>query len=449
MKKVLALMVVLVLMTSLVGCGQKEEQTTPSPSTPTVPDGASVGDEEINLRFSWWGGDARHEATLEVIRLFEEANPNIKVEPEYTAWSGHFERIAAQLTARDEADLMQINFNWFYGFSPDGDGFYDLRELDHILNLNNWPAESFEPITINGKIQGIPTSIGARIYYLNKTMYDRAGVGIPETWDDLMAAGRAFRDNLGPDYYPIGNVNYGEGAAMMTFGYLAQKYGKDIFEGNEMAYTVDELADGFRFMQDLLDNHVIPDFHFDSANRNHENPNWISGRYAGVYLWNSNINVYAQNIDPATNPNVVAAPFIKLGDNDLHSGVFSKILMAFSISNHTNHPEEAAMLLNFLYTDKEAVLAHGLQRAIPLNKIAEEILAAEGQLEGLQYEGHVLTSQTATYSFHPFFEDNTVRSAYSDVFDNFVMMEGSLTPEAAAQEVITNFNRAVREAMSQ
>ncbi|TCK92726.1 oligogalacturonide transport system substrate-binding protein [Natranaerovirga hydrolytica] len=448
MKKIMILVLVFALTLSIVGCSNGGSQDLPEQGSTNGGSGNSKDDDKIELRFSWWGGDARHQATLEVIRLFEEANPNVTVIPEYTAWSGHFERISAQLTANDEADAMQINFNWFYNFSPDGDGFYDLQELDSI-DLTNWPEESFDAVTINGKVQGVPTSLGSRIYYLNKTMYDEAGVDIPETWDDLMAAGRAFRDNLGPDYYPIGNVGYDEGVAMMTFGYLAQKYGKNIFEGDQMAYTAEELADGLRFVQELIDNNVIPTFHEDSQERNHENSNWVNGRYAGVYLWNSNINVYAENIDPSTNPEVIAAPFIKLNDEQLHSGVFDKVLMAFSVSKNSEHPEVAASLINFMYTNEDAIRAHGLERGIPLNQVAVEVLENDGLLEGLQYDGHLLIQDVERYTYHPYFEDNTVRITYGDIFTEFVMSEGTMDPEVAAARIIEDFNNAVEIAMEQ
>ena len=35
------------------------------------------------LRFSWWGGSGRHEATLKALRLFEEKNPGVKIKAEY------------------------------------------------------------------------------------------------------------------------------------------------------------------------------------------------------------------------------------------------------------------------------------------------------------------------------------------------------------------------------
>lgn len=46
---------------------------------------AAAADGEVTLRFSWWGGDARHKATEAACQAFMEKYPNIKVECEYEA----------------------------------------------------------------------------------------------------------------------------------------------------------------------------------------------------------------------------------------------------------------------------------------------------------------------------------------------------------------------------
>ena len=42
---------------------------------------------EGSLTFSWWGGDARHEATQQAVEAFKAAT-GIDVQCTYSAWSG-------------------------------------------------------------------------------------------------------------------------------------------------------------------------------------------------------------------------------------------------------------------------------------------------------------------------------------------------------------------------
>ena len=61
---------------------QGEEKKTEAAKTEAAPAAEGNG-ETVELRISWWGSDARHEATLEVLDLFMEKYPNIKVSAEW------------------------------------------------------------------------------------------------------------------------------------------------------------------------------------------------------------------------------------------------------------------------------------------------------------------------------------------------------------------------------
>lgn len=49
------------------------------------------------LRFAWWGGAGRHEATLKAIALFEQQNPGLKIKAEYMGFNGYLERLTTQI----------------------------------------------------------------------------------------------------------------------------------------------------------------------------------------------------------------------------------------------------------------------------------------------------------------------------------------------------------------
>ena len=74
-KKLFAVLMTMSMITSLAACGQTEKPTTSEtppasnsrqedqPLSESSDEALSLSDEKITLRFSWWGGDARHEAT--------------------------------------------------------------------------------------------------------------------------------------------------------------------------------------------------------------------------------------------------------------------------------------------------------------------------------------------------------------------------------------------------
>ena len=60
MKKIFMLLMTFLL---VISCGGEKKS------------GAGGDTKEVTLRFSWWGGDARHKATLDVIKLYEKKIP--------------------------------------------------------------------------------------------------------------------------------------------------------------------------------------------------------------------------------------------------------------------------------------------------------------------------------------------------------------------------------------
>ena len=182
-KKIFYLMLIMLVL--VVSCGKKKESA-----------GGTGDGKEVVLRFSWWGGDTRHKATLDAIKLFEEKNPGLKIKAEYSGWDGHFEKLSTQITGNTAPDIMQTDWNWLYIFSKNGDGFYDLNELKDDFDLSNYDEQALSYTTINGKINAIPVGMNGMAFYYNKTLYDKVGLPLPKTVDDLKIAAKLSSSHL-------------------------------------------------------------------------------------------------------------------------------------------------------------------------------------------------------------------------------------------------------------
>ena len=108
MKKVLSVTLASAMaVVTLAGCGggSSAQQTTAAETAATTAAGATeaagstkTGDQEpVTIRFSWWGGESRHKATLEAVDAFMKEYPWITVECEYSAWDGWQDKVATQL----------------------------------------------------------------------------------------------------------------------------------------------------------------------------------------------------------------------------------------------------------------------------------------------------------------------------------------------------------------
>ena len=111
MKQATALTLAAVTALSLTACGGGKADApaaTQAAGESKAEGGASADGEQVELTFSWWGGDSRHEATEKAIEAFMAKYPNITVTPEYGAWTGWEEKQSLNILGGNAADVMQI-----------------------------------------------------------------------------------------------------------------------------------------------------------------------------------------------------------------------------------------------------------------------------------------------------------------------------------------------------
>ncbi|WP_230390881.1 ABC transporter substrate-binding protein [Reinekea sp. G2M2-21] len=399
------------------------------------------------LRFSWWGGNSRHEATNAAVDAYEAATNSV-VKTEYTGWGGHLERLTTQIAGKTEPDLMQTNWNWLPIFSPKGTGFRDLRDFSSQLDLSNFDESALALGTINGKLNSLPVSMAARIFYYNKDTWAAAGLDYPGTWDELMAAGPVFKEKLGDEYYPL--VLEGRDVMAMNRSYMVQKYGIPMIDESKrsFAYSEDQMVEFFTLYADMIKNHVAPSQKYISsygAANLYEHKPWINGEWAGLYMWNSAINKYGDNLKP---PMTMALGSYPIMDGAESSGIFYKPGLMFSISKNSEQPEEAARLLNFLLNEKAGIEIMGLQRSVPLNSYAREVLAANGTLNSsdLTVAGLVQINQLVKkIPTSGYFENPQLVSLFQENIEQ--IDHGQKTVEEAAKDFYKQGQRILRKAI--
>jgi oligogalacturonide transport system substrate-binding protein len=396
--------------------------------------------QEVPLRLSWWGGNEVHRALLDTVRAFERRHPGIRVRTEYTGWTGHLERLTTQIAGGTAPDVMQINWNWLVLFSGDGTGFYDLHELAEVVDIEAFDAETRAMGTVHGRLNALPTSLAARLFYFNATTFAQAGLTPPRTWDELLAAGPVFRDRLGPDYYPL-DLHLQDVIAV-TRSHLVQRTGRPLIDEQTRRLTIgpDDIAGMLRFYQALVDAHVIPSARMRASYGHvapHELRPWVAGRFAGTYQWISAIGKFIDTLAPGQE--VVLAPYPMLeGAED--AGLLYRPAMMWAVNARTRHPREAGLLLDFLLNDTEAARIMGLRRGVPVSTRAHAAMAQDGALTGLSVEGmeQVRTLPHAVQE-SAWFEHARVRDAFIDTFELFAY--GRIGADEAGQRLHADINR--------
>jgi len=99
-----------------------------------------------------------------------------------------------------------------------------IQDLTQVYKDRGWdqkiPTKFINEVTIDGKIYGVPISIGTVGCYYNKAIFEELNLEIPSTWDEFIELLETLK---AADYYPMGmGLSGGWPSAFMAsqYGYL-------------------------------------------------------------------------------------------------------------------------------------------------------------------------------------------------------------------------------------
>ena len=426
----------------LAGCGGGAASSTAGSASEAASTGSSGGSGSLTI--SWWGGDSRHTAYQEAIAAFTEET-GISVAPSYGSWTDWEQAKSTALAAGQGEDVMQVNWNWLYQFSGEGQSFADLNEFADIIDLSQFPQSALDACTVAGELQAVPVALTGRTFYWNMNTYKAAGIETaPASYEDLIAAGKAFQEKLGDEYFPLCVGPY-DRMIMMTF-WLESNYGKAWVENKTCNYTVEEITEGMNFIKSLEDNHVIPTMEqykgagFSSIDKSTQ---WIDGQYAGIFEWDSSANKYYDAM--ADNSGFTVGEEIKWGDKA--NGGFAKVSMGLSITETCKDKESAAKLINFLLNEEKGASIMGTECGMVCSANGQAAAEAAGKVKPLVKQANDIVMGFVDFQLDPDYESSKLKGdngVYTDVFEGFSY--GDYTAEEAAEILLDGVNGVLASA---
>ena len=383
---------------------------------------AGLSSDPVTLTMSWWGGESRHNAYQEALKAFSAEHTTITVNPTFAAWSGWEDTMSTKFAGGVAEDVCQINWNWLYNYSGNGQTFLDLNSVTDYLDMSQWDDAKLGACNVANAQQCVPISMTGRIFYWNMTTFNKAGITeVPSTEDDLFAAGKAFQEKLGDDYYPLHLGAY-DRMILMVF-YLESKYGKDWADPttSTLNYTADEIAEGIDFIKGLVDGHVImplPTYYGANGDgATHQSNEWITGKIAGIFEWDSAASKYQDALDEENKPGFTVGEEIKFGD---YNGGFSKVSMGMAITKTCKNPAEAATLIEYLWNGDGAAIM-GSECGVPASKAGLATAQAAGKINELVAEANGKVMNFVSCQLDPLFESSDLKATgtgiYQEVFD--------------------------------
>jgi|DewCreStandDraft_1066081.scaffolds.fasta_scaffold00231_18 multiple sugar transport system substrate-binding protein len=373
MKKAMLVLLALIMVLSLAACAGNNANTANKPAektdTPAVKDEpkAEVEDkkEPVTLRVAWWGGQPRHDYTLEVIKMYEEKNPHVKIEPEYASWDDYWKKLAPQAAANELPDVMQMDLSYLAQYGSKGQ-LEDLNSyLGTAINVSDISDSAVSGGMLNGQLFGFNLGVNALQVHYDPVLLKKIGVDALDpnwTWDDYQelgkkaaAAGLYFETGLRPEVF---------------FGYYLRQNGNTLYaaDGTQLGYTDDQLfIDFFNMTTNMTKIGASPTPDVSAQVKGAEDDPMVKGKAVSIFQWS---NQYVGVRQVANRP-IEMHPLPGPNGKD---GLYLKPSMFFSVSKNSKQKEEAAKFIDFFVNDIEANKLIKGDRGVPVSSTVQEAL---------------------------------------------------------------------------
>ncbi|MFH9730359.1 ABC transporter substrate-binding protein [Streptomyces sp. NPDC017260] len=155
---------------------------------------ADYGDSKANSSQTYWD---------ELAKAYEAKHPDVHVDVTVHSWNDVDRKVREMVEAGEAPDMAQIGA---YSDYADQGLLYQAGELLSIPVQANYVSQLAGAGQVNGVQYGLPFAASTRVLFYNKTLFDKAGVTPPKTWDDLAdAAGELEAEGVKYPYaLPLG-----------------------------------------------------------------------------------------------------------------------------------------------------------------------------------------------------------------------------------------------------
>jgi multiple sugar transport system substrate-binding protein len=211
MKKILALMLCMLFVTSaFAGCSKKadttDETTGNTAATPTVaassgdataaPTQAAASSEPVKLRlWAHWGSEQRRPTIDKIVQAFNDKykDQNISVEYVYVPFSDIETKMVASVTAGNPANVVVSAIEATNVKAERKQATNITDYLTPGIDQQFYP-QYWDMVKYNDGVYALPFNTDTRLVFYNKKMFAEAGVDAAniKTWDDMINASKTL-----------------------------------------------------------------------------------------------------------------------------------------------------------------------------------------------------------------------------------------------------------------
>lgn len=306
-----------------------------------------------------------------------------------------------------------------------------VRPIDELVEKHGASLAKNQLITVDGKVMAVAFMANAQHLFYRADILEQAGVDVPETYDDVLAAAEAIKEQGLMEYPYIGTFqsgwNLGEEFVNMYMG-----TGADLFKTGSAELDINN-DNGVKTLEMLkaLTGYMNPDYlTFDS---NAVQAEWEAGNAALSNLWGSRAGAVLD--DEGSSEEVVAgtafASAPKLGDTPATTLWWD----GFSIAANTSDEDAEASFV---------ALMNGITADTANANADDAVWLIEGYKPGEKAVGVAATAQAGAkpYPMLPYI--GALHTAAGNEIVEY--LQGSEDAETALADMEAAYNAAAKEA---
>ena len=321
--------------------------------------------DATELQVTWWGSQNRHDRTIEVIEMYEAANPEIDIVYEFSNFTDYWPRVNTQAAGGQIACVMQHDYAFLSEWANRGllapldpymeSGVIDISDINDSLLAGG---------RIDGQVYGISLGVNTPSMIIDAGAFEQAGLELPAmdwTWADFEEIALTLHEEL-----DIWAISYGLWDPQFWRG-LYLSLGENAFseDGTALGYTDDQpLIDYFNMIRRLQEAGAVASIEEStelSAGGLEASP-IVTGDEAMRYQWSNQVVAIYTAAGEDRDLRLWPLPRPEGGQSEN----YLKPSMFFSLTSDCENPEEAAKFIDFFVNDQEANEVLFAERGVPI-----------------------------------------------------------------------------------
>jgi multiple sugar transport system substrate-binding protein len=325
--------------------------------------GAAPAAGPVTLRFSWWGSDVRQQYTQKLIDQYEAANPNVKIEPDFTSFTDYWDRLATATAGGDAPDVMQQDTRYVREYADRG-ALADMSQfMPAVIDTAQLDQEVLKTGLVEDKTMAIPTGVNAFSIVADPQVFADAGVPLPDdktwTWDQMVQIAGQVSNATQGDVWGMQDQGYNETGLEI---YARQK-GESLFNDNgDVGFSRQTLVDWWNRIATARDSGAEPpaSITVEAENAGIDQSLTSTHKVGLGFWWTNELPALSKNSGRELK-------LLRWPGEQPTAGMYYKPAMFWSISSKSKYPQEAAKFINFLINSPDAAQLLLSDRGLPIN----------------------------------------------------------------------------------